>query len=275
MASVSELLRAAELTGEESRREAEILLGHVLQRSRSWLYTWPEHPVEAALAQHFRELLARRAAGEPVAYLVGEREFWGLSLRVTPDTLIPRPDTETLVEWALDLPLPGAAAVLDLGTGSGAIALALASERPHWRVAAADRSEAALAVARSNGERLLPGRVHWFCSDWFARLPAGRFHLVVSNPPYVAAADPHLQRGDLRFEPRQALAAGDDGLADIRRLIADAPDWLHPGGWLLLEHGFEQAEAVRGLLEAAGYSAVATRCDLAGQPRVTGGCRAD
>lgn len=275
MASVSELLRAAELTGEEARREAEILLGHVLERPRSWLYTWPEHPVDATAAQHYRELLARRAAGEPVAYLVGEREFWGLSLRVTPDTLIPRPDTETLVEWALDLPLPGAAAVLDLGTGSGAIALALASERPCWQITGADRSEAALAVARANGERLLPGRVHWCGSDWFARVPAGRFHLLVSNPPYVAAADPHLQRGDLRFEPRQALEAGNDGLADIRRLVADAPAWLHPGGWLLLEHGFEQAEAVRGLLDAAGFAAVATRCDLAGQPRVTGGCRAD
>lgn len=276
MVAVGELLReAAGLPGESAQRDAEILLAHCLQRSRTWLYTWPERAVDPAEARRYRDLLARRAAGEPVAYLTGEREFWGLALRVTPDTLIPRPDTETLVEWALELPLPGTAEVVDLGTGSGAIALALASERPHWRITGVDRSQAALAVARGNGERLLPGRVHWCRSDWFADLPAGRFDLIVSNPPYVAAADPHLQQGDLRFEPPQALAAGADGLADIRRLIAAAPDRLHAGGWLLLEHGFDQSAAVCELLCAAGFEAVTTRRDLAGLPRVSGGCRAD
>lgn len=276
MVAVGELLReAAGLPGESAQRDAEILLAHCLQRSRTWLYTWPEREVGPVEARRYRDLLARRAAGEPVAYLTGEREFWGLALRVTPDTLIPRPDTETLVEWALELPLSAAAEVVDLGTGSGAIALALASERSCWQITGVDRSEAALAVARGNGERLLPGRVHWCRSDWFADLPAGRFDLIVSNPPYVAAADAHLEQGDLRFEPPQALAAGADGLADIRRLIAAAPDRLNVGGWLLLEHGFDQSAAVCELLRAAGFEAVTTRQDLAGLPRASGGCRAD
>lgn len=275
MATVGALLRAAgELPGESPRRDAEVLLGHCLGRPRSWLYTWPEAEVDAPVEQRYRQLLAQRGAGAPVAYLVGEREFWGLSLTVSPATLIPRPDTETLVEWALALPLPEAADALDLGTGSGAIALALASERPGWRLTGVDRSAEALTVARANGDRLLPDRVQWQHSDWFAELPPRRYHLLVSNPPYVAEGDAHLGQGDLRFEPRAALASGADGLDDIRRLVAAAPDWLQPGGWLLLEHGCDQAGVVRALLVEAGFRQVASRRDLAGHERASGGCRA-
>jgi release factor glutamine methyltransferase len=255
----------------EARRDAEVLLGHCLGRPRSWLFTWPEAEVPAEPAARYRDLLARRRAGEPVAYLVGERDFWSLSLRVTGATLVPRPDTETLVSWALELALPDDARVLDAGTGSGAIALALATERPRWRVTAVDRDPAALAVASGNAQRLGLGRVRFLVSDWFAALEGDSFDLVVANPPYLAADDPHLSGPSLAHEPVQALVAGPTGLEDLAALAATAPAHLAGGGWLLLEHGCDQAAAVRGLLAGAGFDAVATRRDLAGLERASGG----
>lgn len=274
MTTVAACLRAGDdLPGDSGRRDAEILLGYLLGKSRGWLYTWPEHALTAVQAADYAALLNRRRAGVPVAYLTGEREFWSLSLQVTDATLIPRAETETLVEWALELPLPPTAAVLDLGTGSGAIALALASERPGWRVTATDASAAALAVAGDNARRLCPGRVRCLQSDWFTDLGGEQFDLIVSNPPYVENDSPWLGSGDLRFEPRTALVAGSTGLDDLRQLVAAAPAHLRPGGWLLLEHGFQQGQAVRELLVAAGFAEVVTRRDLAGLERTGGGRR--
>jgi release factor glutamine methyltransferase len=252
--------------------EAQILLAHVLGRDRGWLYAWPEHQVPAAAGALFLGLVEKRCAGQPVAYLTGRREFWSLSLEVTPDTLIPRPETEQLVEIALGLALPADAHVLELGTGSGAIALALASERPGWRIDAVERSPAALAVARANAAALGLERIRWLQGDWFeAVAPDSRYPLIVANPPYLADQDPHLARGDLRFEPRAALASGSDGLADIRVIAAASPGHLEPGGWLWLEHGHDQGQAVAAVLAGAGLESVRTARDLAGHERHTGG----
>lgn len=273
MATVVELLKSgADLDSDSPRLDVELLLAHALGQTRTWLYTWPETHVAGDREAVFRELLSRRRAGEPLAYITGEREFWSLPLAVDDRTLIPRPETETLVSWALELRLPAAARVADLGTGSGAIALALASERSEWQLTAIDHSDAALAVAAANARRLDIGNVTFVVSDWFAELGAQRFDAIVSNPPYVADGDPHLGQGDLRFEPRAALVAGDDGLCDLRSIIAGAPGHLAPGGWLLLEHGAQQGAAVRTLLEEAGFTGVGTRDDLAGLPRISGGC---
>lgn len=263
---------AARLPGEEARLEAEVLLLHLLQRPRAWLFAHAEDELDAALAESYEQLLQRRLAGEPVAYLTGEREFWSLPLQVSAATLIPRADTERLVELALERLPPGDAAVVaDLGTGSGAIALAIARERPQALVVATDRSAAALAVAAGNARKLSIGNVEFVRGDWFDGLQGRVFDLIASNPPYIAARDPHLSQGDLRFEPVTALASGTDGLDDLRRIIADAAAHLHPGGWLLLEHGYDQGEAVRGLLTAVGFAEVATWRDLGGQERVSGG----
>lgn len=276
MSTLRDLLAdaAARLAGhvETPRLDAQLLLAHAIGRDRAWLYAWPEASVDAAQAQYFGELLAARLEGRPIAYLTGSREFWSLDLRVTPDTLIPRPETEQLVEIALTLPLPRSARVLDMGTGSGAIALALHSERPDWRITALERSADALEVARSNALTLGAGTIDWRLSDWFEALTAGeRFDLIVANPPYIAPTDPYLERGDLRFEPRSALAAGEQGIADLRRIVSGAPDRLDRGGWLWLEHGFAQGPAVAGLLNRHGFSRVDTRADLAGHDRHSGG----
>jgi release factor glutamine methyltransferase len=249
--------------------DAEYLLLHVLQQDRMWLRLHGDARLAPAEADAFAALVARRGQGEPVAYLTGMRGFWTLDLAVDARVLIPRPETEMLVEFAQEKIAAGAAAcVLDLGTGSGAVALGVKAERPCCTVTAVDASGAALAVARANAQRLgLP--LECLESDWFSALAGRRFDLVLANPPYIAAGDPHAGRGDLRFEPRAALVSGDDGLHDIRRIAAAAPAHLLAGGWLALEHGAEQGAAVRAILAAAGFTAVATRCDLSGHERIT------
>lgn len=272
MASVQELLRSAkDLPGDSPARDVEILLCHCLDKTRTWLYTWPETEVSGETLQHFERLLQRRYQGEPVAYLTGRREFWSLDLAVAPSTLIPRPETETLVEWALELTLPDNAAVLDLGTGTGAIALALAREKPGWRVNGLDVSADAVQLARDNALANGLERVEFAQSNWFSSVAGAAFNLLVSNPPYVEEGDPHLLQGDVRFEPVSALVAADSGLADLEHIVKLAPDYLDDQGWLLLEHGFEQGLAVRALLTQRGFTAVSTRKDLAGQARITGG----
>ena len=262
---------ASRLPGDEARLEAELLLAHALDRPRSWFYAHAGDLLEPRDAAQFEALLRRRDRGEPVAQITGHRGFWSLELSVTADTLIPRPETELLVELALArLPRGEPACVLDLGTGTGAIALAIASERPLAEVTAVDASAAALDVARENARDAgLPLRL--LASDWFSAVAGESFDLVASNPPYIADGDPHLQQGDLRFEPRSALASGPDGLDAIRVIARDAPRHLHPGGWLLVEHGHDQGPAVRALLSAAGLASVETERDLEQRDRVTFG----
>ncbi len=268
-------LSVARLLTEARRRipvsEARLLLGHVLRRSAAWLEAHRDDTVASTSADQYSALVGRRASGEPVAYLIGVREFYGRDFVVSPDVLIPRPETELLVELGLQKVGTGeAASMLDLGTGSGCIAISLALELPGIQVAASDVSPAALAVARANAARL-GAQVEFIESDWFGALQPGRFGLIVANPPYVAAGDPHLAAGDLRFEPTGALTDHADGLAAIRRIVAEAPHWLVPGGWLFFEHGYDQAEEVRDLLVAAGFSAIEQQLDLAGIVRVSGG----
>src|SRR3989338_2886353 len=294
---------ALELDSGSARIEVQCLLQAVLQVNRAYLLTHPEQILGAEQQAHYAALLERRLRGEPLAYIFGEREFYGLNFWVTPATLIPRADTELLVELALQrIPPPppqpsdgttshstrpsknnGQVAgyhasvggskfrVLDLGTGSGAIALSIAHARPEAEVTAVDASPEALDVARENARRLNIGNVRLLRSDWFAALADERFDLIVSNPPYIADGDAHLVQGDLRFEPRGALASGADGLDDIRSIVAGAKEHLNPGGWLLFEHGYDQAGRVRELLGAAGYAEVFSARDLAGIERVSGG----
>lgn len=247
--------------------DAELLLCRAIGRPRTYLYTWPERTLDATQKSVFLALLARRAAGEPVAHLTGEREFYGRPFLVSPHTLIPRPDTETLVDTVLATLDDTPCRALDLGTGSGAIGITLALARRAWRVTLTDASLAALRVARDNAERL-SAPVTLVCGDWLGGLGGG-FDLIVSNPPYVDPNDPHLEQGDLRFEPRSALAANDHGLADLRVIITQAGAALSAGGWLVLEHGFGQAGAVRTLLAELGFQAIATHRDLGGNDRVT------
>ncbi|SEQ95015.1 [protein release factor]-glutamine N5-methyltransferase [Azotobacter beijerinckii] len=270
MPTIENLLNSAELPDSPSPRlDAEWLLAAALGKPASYLRTWPEREVPAEVAARFAADLARRRAGEPVAYILGRQGFWSLDLEVAPATLIPRPDTELLVETALALLPATPAAVLDLGTGTGAIALALAAERPAWRLTGVDRVAEAVELAERNRRRLGLGNSAFLQSDWFSALDGRRFELIASNPPYIAADDPHLVLGDLRFEPASALVAGADGLDDIRRIVAAAPDHLAAGGWLLLEHGFEQAGAVRALLAAGGFGEVHSRRDLGGHERIS------
>ncbi|MFO7339336.1 MAG: peptide chain release factor N(5)-glutamine methyltransferase [Lysobacteraceae bacterium] len=265
---LADLLREA--AARIGREDAEPLLQHALGRDRAWLFAHADEPVEAATAARFRELVERRAAGEPVAYLTGRRGFWTLDLEVGPTTLIPRPETELLVELALARLDPEAPArVADLGTGSGAIALAIACERPAAAVVATDISGPALAVAVRNARRLGIGNVWFRRGSWERALGRDRFDLIVSNPPYIAEGDPHLGQGDLRFEPPAALASGADGLDAIRAIAALAPRHLVPGGWLLLEHGWEQGAVVRALLAQAGLVEVDTARDLEGRERAS------
>lgn len=269
MPSVAQALAAAR--AHIPAAEARLLLQHCLNASHAWLAAHSEQLIEAQALARFEQLTARRAAGEPIAQLVGEREFYGRVFRVSPAVLIPRPETELLVDLARER-LRGRAAprVLDLGTGSGVLAVSLALEVPGARVTATDLSPQALEVARDNAARLAAA-VDFVAADWYAGLARERRQLIVSNPPYVAEADPHLRQGDLRFEPRMALASGPEGLDALRCIVAGAAAHLVAGGWLLVEHGYDQAAACRALFAAAGFVAVASWRDLAGLERVTGG----
>ncbi|CAB0149640.1 Release factor glutamine methyltransferase [Pseudidiomarina piscicola] len=253
------------------RLDAEVLLAEVLQQTRTYLHTWPERELETSQLQRYRTYVARRKEGQPIAHLLGTREFWSLELKVDGSTLIPRPDTEILVAQALQLELPEQAKVLDLGTGTGAIALALKSERPAWQVSAVDQSAAAVDLARSNAQQLnLAVTIQQ--SDWFAALssaPEEGFDCIVSNPPYIAEDDPHLDQGDVRFEPRTALVAGDHGCADLSFIIAQARGFLKPGGWLLLEHGWQQANVCQQQFKSNGYTSVASARDYANLERIS------
>lgn len=270
MATIDALLKQAGLPDSPTPRlDAEWLLCAALGKPATYLRTWPERDVPDEAAARFADWLERRRRGEPVAYILGRQGFWSLDLEVAPHTLIPRPDTELLVETALQLLPATPLRALDLGTGSGAIALALAAERPAWQLVGADRVPEAVALAERNRQRLGLGNVAFCRSDWFGAFAGERFALVLSNPPYLRANDPHLRQGDVRFEPDSALVAGPDGLDDLRRIVGAAPAHLQAQGWLLLEHGFEQAGAVCELLAAAGFEAVESRRDLGGHPRIS------
>ncbi len=260
------------LEASTARIEVQCLLQNVLHVPRVYLLAHPERSLTDAEFALYDELLQRRLQGEPIAYILGEREFFGLNFKVTPATLIPRPDTELLVELALQrIPRNEQFTILDLGTGSGAIALAIAHACPQAEVMVCDASASALAVAQENARALEISNVSFMQSDWFAALDSQRFSLIVSNPPYIATCDPHLAQGDVRFEPVSALASGADGLNDIRNIISQASAHLLPGGWLLLEHGYDQAEQVKGLLQQGGFEEIFSACDLAGIERVSGG----
>jgi len=260
---------ALQVHSESAKLDAEVLLALCLERDRTYLVTWPERCLTAAQAKRYQVLIEQRLAGHPVAHLLGEREFWSLPLYVNSSTLIPRPDTEVLVEQALDLTLPHNAQVLDLGTGTGAIALALKHSRPNWQLTAVDKMADAVALAKRNAERLQLA-IDVQQSDWFAELSRNnKYDLVVSNPPYIDAADPHLQQGDVRFEPLSALVAKDHGLGDIQQIISSARDYLAAQGWLLIEHGYQQAAAVRACFSDCGYTRINTVQDYAQLDRVT------
>jgi len=271
MKRIDQLLAyAAQIDSPTAQLDAELLLAFVLDKPRSYLYTWPDKTVSEQQSAAFMTLFERRQRGEPVAYLLGRQGFWTLDLQVAEHTLIPRADTELLVEAALQLgDAQSALQVLDLGTGTGALALALASERAQWALTGVDRIESAVALAQSNQRQLQLSNVTFLHSHWFSALAGQRYDLIISNPPYIADNDPHLQRGDVRFEPLSALVSGPDGLDDLRLIIAQAPAYLSANGWLLLEHGFDQARAVRELLQQAGFVDVSSRRDLSEHERIS------
>ncbi|MBB3170136.1 peptide chain release factor N(5)-glutamine methyltransferase [Simiduia aestuariiviva] len=274
MATVAEQLRRADsLTpvSESARLDTELLLCHTLQCNRTYLYTWPEKDLTPAQIAQFDALLQRRQSGEPIAYILGQQEFWSLPLAVSPATLIPRADTETLVEWVLSLPLNGSHQLLDLGTGTGAIALALAQERPQWQLTGVDISDRAVALARANATSLKISNCEFIEGNWFNPVQGRKFTVIVSNPPYIDPKDPHLHQGDVRFEPHSALIADDQGLADLRFIAERARTHLLPSGWLCMEHGYDQAQIVQQILTDLGYCAVGSERDLGGQLRVTFG----
>ncbi len=266
------LVDAIGLAHAEASLEVNLLLQHLLQVNRAWVFSHDRDVLNDDQEQDFYALLQRRLAGEPIAYILGVREFYGLSLKVTPTTLIPRPDTETLVDAALQKTPKGMPwHILDLGTGTGAVALAIAKQRPKSNVIGVDASAEALVVAIENAQHLNLTNVRFIESNWFSNLAGQKFEVIVSNPPYIAEGDCHLTQGDLRFEPRSALVSGVDGLDDIRRIIQDAPNYLKPNGWLMLEHGYDQAQSVVALLKGHGFSQIDHAQDLAGTLRVTFG----
>jgi len=256
-------------SSESAKLDAQVLLLHILQKPRSYLFTWPEHVLSDEQQSQFNVFIQRRLKGEPVAHITGLREFWSLSLEVNATTLIPRPDTETLVEQALEIALPATAKVLDLGTGTGAIALALGSEMPSWQITAVDRVSDAVALATRNQQRLAINNVHVKQSNWFSELHGEKFNLIVTNPPYIESSDIHLNQGDVRFEPLSALVADDCGMSDIKQIITQSRDYLSSNGYLLIEHGFEQGEAVRHFFEKMAFVNIKTVKDLGNNDRVT------
>ena len=258
---------------DSARLDAEILLADVLNKSRSYLYTWPDAQLTEDQQRQYQHLISRRCQGEPIAYITGKREFWSLEFNVTPATLIPRPETELLVELALQLtPVNQPVRIADLGTGSGAIAIAIASERPLAQIIATDCSQQALIVAQQNNHRLLnTDQITFRLSDWFSTLSGKRFDLIISNPPYVATNSPYLDQGDVRFEPQQALCAGIDGLDAIRYIVTHSAEFLRKEGLLLIEHGFDQANAVQALMLSANFTAITHLQDDNGKNRVTSG----
>lgn len=256
----------------ESRLEAEILLCHLLHKNRAYLFAHPDEVLNQNLLDSYQQLITRRKEGVPIAYLTGTREFWSLSLKVSPHTLIPRHETERLMELALELvPNNPNTHILDLGTGSGAIALSLAKERPNWNIIACDYSEDALEIAKENAQNLGITNVSFYHSDWFNTLPDRRYQAIISNPPYIAEQDPHLKLGDLRYEPLNALASGQDGLADLQYIINHSYNYLMPNGLLLLEHGYDQKIALRAILNKLGYKNIQCWQDIQGHDRVSGG----
>ena len=255
---------------DQARLDAEVLLAHVLNRPRVYLHTWPEAELSKEQEAQFSDMIRQRAAGQPVAYLTGQREFWSLNFAVTPDSLIPRPETELLVERTLALLTENKTLrVADLGTGSGAVAIALAHERRHWRLVAIDQSLECVKLAQGNARRLNVDNLCIINADWSTALADRSFDAIVSNPPYIADQDPHLQQGDVCFEPASALTAGPQGLDELRCLIKDAPRVLVPGGWIVLEHGMNQATSIRKLLNDMAFTNIATTRDLAGLERVS------
>ncbi|OQX33585.1 MAG: protein-(glutamine-N5) methyltransferase, release factor-specific [Oceanospirillales bacterium LUC14_002_19_P2] len=271
------LQRASELTSLSSTPalDVELLICRVLDKPRSWLFTWPEYELTADQLAAVTQLIDQRLAGHPVAHLIGTRDFWNLTLKVSPDTLIPRPDTELLVELALACLDPTPHKIADLGTGTGAISLALAVERPNWQVTGTDRVEAAVELARHNAVMNALSHLHFYTGSWCDALPDNDYDLIVSNPPYIRSDDPHLSQGDVRFEPSSALASGIDGLDDIRIIAEQALKHLKTGGWLLLEHGYDQGADVRTILNQQHYTEIETLRDLAGHERITRGRRFD
>ena len=268
--SETALIEANQLSLKEAKFESQLLLQSVLKVNRAWLIAHENDALQANNHADFQALLTRRLAGEPIAYILGSREFYGLNLTVTPDTLIPRPDTETLVEAALDkIAIDAPSAILDLGTGTGAIALAIAENRPQTNIIAVDASKAALEIAERNAQSLSIDNVQFMLSHWFDALDGEKFDVIVSNPPYIQVDDNHLTQGDLRYEPLSALASGKDGLDDIRQIITDCLIYLKPQGWLMLEHGYNQAESVTDLMAEIGLVNIETLKDLGGNHRVT------
>jgi len=275
-ATIRQLLEQAAglLPADTARLDAEVLLAHALEKTRSHLHAWPEKLLSAEQQTRFQQLLQARIKGEPVAYLTGQREFWSLPLTLTPATLIPRPETETLVALALEvIPVNSTALIADLGTGSGAIALALARERPRCQLLATDISPAAIATAAANARQLGIGNIEFHTGDWCEPLAGRQCDVIVSNPPYIRNNDPHLQSGDVRFEPRGALAAGPEGMDDLEKIARCAGRLLKTGGWLIMEHGYDQGEQVTHLLETNGFLAVTDHTDDAGLSRVVMGQR--
>ena len=280
--SISQCLQLStelEAVSDSTRLDIELILCHILQKNRTWLFTWPDKTLTSEQQKIFDEFLQRRKNGEPIAHIIGQREFWSLPLSVNNSTLIPRPDTELLVETVLELFAGDAPSqprrCLDLGTGTGAIVLAIASEKPQWQLLGVDKSAEAVALAQSNRFQLGFHHVQIKQSDWFAQIPQHAFDVIVSNPPYIDPQDPHLEQGDVRFEPRSALIAENNGLADIELIIQQGWNYLQAQGWLLLEHGYDQGAAVRALLSARGFTQVQTRRDFGGNERISIGRKED